>query len=158
MSEDARAGLHVGALLAVPAGAAWLAGLAFVFPSLGPTAFVLATVGDRDRLTPRRVVGGHVVGVLAGLLAYHLLADGAVVAASFDPAAPGMLGLAASGVVATALTAGGMTATGTVHPPACATTLIVSLGLLSTPAAGAVIVAAVCGLYGVHRGVESLRA
>jgi hypothetical protein len=90
VSEDARVGLHVGALLAVPAGAAWLSGLAFVFPSLGPTAFVLATVGERSRVTPRRVVGGHVVG------------------------------------------------------------------LLSTPAAGAVIVAAVCGLYGVHRGVEGL--
>ena len=43
-----------------------------------------------------------------------------------------------------------MIATGTVHPPACATTLIVSLGLLSTPAEVAIIVASVTVLVAFH--------
>jgi CBS-domain-containing membrane protein len=43
-----------------------------------------------------------------------------------------------------------MIATGTVHPPACATTLIVSLGLLSTPAEVAIIVASVVVLVAFH--------
>jgi CBS-domain-containing membrane protein len=39
-----------------------------------------------------------------------------------------------------------------VHPPACATTLIVCLGLLSTPVEGAIIVGAVATLYGLATG------
>jgi CBS-domain-containing membrane protein len=39
-----------------------------------------------------------------------------------------------------------------VHPPACATTLIVCLGLLSTPVEGAIIVGAVATLYGHATG------
>jgi CBS-domain-containing membrane protein len=40
-----------------------------------------------------------------------------------------------------------MIGTRSVHPPACATTLIVSLGLLSTPTEGTIIVGAVTILY-----------
>ena len=40
-----------------------------------------------------------------------------------------------------------MRTTRTVHPPACATTLIVSLGLLATVPDVAVIVCGVCLLY-----------
>jgi CBS-domain-containing membrane protein len=43
-----------------------------------------------------------------------------------------------------------MIATGTVHPPACATTLIVSLGLLSTPTEVAITVASVTVLVAFH--------
>lgn len=46
-----------------------------------------------------------------------------------------------------------MILTDTVHPPACATTLIVSLGLLSTPVQVAIIVVSVIILVEFHRGV-----
>lgn len=46
-----------------------------------------------------------------------------------------------------------MIATDAVHAPACATTLIVSLGLLSTPTEVAIIVASVSVLVGFHAGV-----
>ena len=49
-----------------------------------------------------------------------------------------------------------MIATETVHPPACATTLIVSLGLLSTSLQVGIIVAGVVILVGFHRAVVHL--
>ena len=49
-----------------------------------------------------------------------------------------------------------MIATDIVHPPACATTLIVSLGLLSTSRRVGVIVASVVALVAVHRGTGRL--
>jgi len=36
--------LYVGILLSVPGLLAWVTGQAFIFPSLGPSAFLLATV------------------------------------------------------------------------------------------------------------------
>jgi len=46
-----------------------------------------------------------------------------------------------------------MLATDTEHAPACATTLIVSLGLLSTPIQAAIVVVSVVVLVAVHAGV-----
>ncbi|WP_435344602.1 HPP family protein [Haloarchaeobius sp. HRN-SO-5] len=137
-----------GVLLAVPAVLAWASGAAFVFPSLGPTAFVLASGDDPG---PRRVVGGHVVGAVAGLLAYWAVAPGLVVQTAAAPFAVGQGRIALAGVLAVAGTAVGMTTTRTVHPPACATTLIVSLGLLASVWNVAVLVASVGLLYGTFR-------
>ncbi|SEQ75679.1 HPP family protein [Natrinema salaciae] len=149
--------LYVGVLLAVPGLLAWLTGRAFLFPSLGPSAFLLATVRDGEVTAPRRVVGGHFIGVLAGLLAYHTIAPelGVSVTASAPMLATDQLRLVASGVLAVVLTSGGMLATETVHPPACATTLIVSLGLLSTFVDGALIMLAVVVLVVAHELVVS---
>ena len=143
--------IHTGLLISTTAGLAWVSGLPMLFPSLGPSAFVLALFQDSDATAPRRVIGGHAIGVVAGLLAYHLLAAGISMTAATDPGSIAGLRLAASGVLATTLTAAGMLATDTRHPPACATTLIVSLGLLSTLFEGALIVLAVVVLVGAHR-------
>ncbi|WP_049924416.1 HPP family protein [Halopiger djelfimassiliensis] len=143
--------IHTGLLLSTTAAVAWLSGLPMLFPSLGPSAFVLALFQDSDATAPRRVIGGHAIGVAAGLLAYHLLAAGISMTNSPAPGSIAGLRLAVSAVLATTLTAGGMLATGTRHPPACATTLIVSLGLLSTPLEGALIVLAVVVLVVAHR-------
>lgn len=64
-------GLYAGLLLVLLATVAWATGRPFVFPSLGPSAYALATDGE-GRLSARRVIGGHAVGVVAGLTAYHL--------------------------------------------------------------------------------------
>jgi len=40
--------LYVGILLSVPGLLAWVTGQAFIFPSLGPSAFLLATVRGRS--------------------------------------------------------------------------------------------------------------
>lgn len=150
--------LYAGLLVAVTGVLAWVSGRPFVFPSLGPSAYMLATVPGDDRLSARRVIGGHLVGVLAGLLAYHALASGHVVTAAATPLATGQLRLAASGVCSVALTTGGMRATDTMHAPACATTLIVSLGLLPSVVDGLVIVSAVSALFAAHVVLVTVRS
>lgn len=146
------AGLLIGALGAV----LWATGRPFVFPSLGPTAFLLAL--RSKTYSPREVIGGHLVGVVGGLTAYFLLADGLVLTALPPAGSWAAARLTGSAALSVALTAGGMLLTRTVHGPACATTLIVSLGLLSTLLDGLVIVAAVAILYGVHRGAGMMGA
>jgi CBS-domain-containing membrane protein len=136
---------------------AWATGLPFIFPSLGPSAYVLATRPTAAGTQPRRVVGSHLVGVLAGLVAYHAVAPNAAVTATRAPFSTEGLRVALSGVVATGLTAAGMLATDLVHPPACATTLIVSLGLLPTVPQAAGIVLAVVILVAVDAGRRAVR-
>ncbi len=63
----------------VPAVAAWVLGRPLIFPSLGPSAFALVLDENENRV--RRVVGGHLIGVLSGLFAYHVLAHGLTLAA-----------------------------------------------------------------------------
>ena len=62
---------HVCILVLVPGAAAWILGQPLIFPSLGPSAFAL--VLDENENRARRVVGGHLIGVLSGLVAYHVL-------------------------------------------------------------------------------------
>jgi len=151
-AADARVGLRAGALLALAAAVAWVTGAPAVFPSLGPSAFVLATDGPGPRARP--VLGGHAVGVAAGLVAYGVTAALVSVPAaplSFDPP-----WLVLSGIAAVALTSFGMRATDLVHPPACATTLIVGLGLLDFRPAVLVILPAVASLLVVDRALDTL--
>lgn len=145
-----RPSVHASGLFAVLGLLAWASGAPFVFPSLGPSAFVLA-FGDRIDRTRRTVVGGHAIGAAAGLLAYLVLAAGVTLTAPFSPFSLDAARLAASGTLSVALTAWGMLAVDAVHPPACATTLIVSLGLLSTPVEAAIIVLSVAVLVESHR-------
>jgi hypothetical protein len=150
-------GLRAGLLVAVLGLVAWATGRPFVFPSLGPSAFVLAFDPQTDRDRAVRVVGSHALGALAGLAAWTLVAGGAALGATPPPFSPEGFRLAASAVVSVAATGRAMVATGWVHPPACATTLIVSLGLLSTPTEAAILVASVTVLVAAHvagRAVE----
>ncbi|RDZ32004.1 HPP family protein, partial [Haloferax sp. Atlit-24N] len=104
---------------------------------------------------PSRVVVGHLVGAVVGFLSYALVASGVTLTASPPPVSVDGLRLVTSGVVSVAATSWGMVKTDAVHPPACATTLIVSLGLLSTAVDVGIIVVSVVALVAVHRGVES---
>lgn len=140
--------LHASTLLAVTGLLAVLSGEPFVFPSLGPSAYVLATADGDGTTTARRVLGGHTVGVFAGLLAYHTVAPGLAITAESVPLALGQTRLVASGVLAVGGTTAGMALTETRHAPACATTLIVALGLLSSLPEATVILFAVAVLFG----------
>jgi len=154
VAAGARAGLRAGALLLVAGVAVALTGRPFLFPSLGPSAFLLATAPDAPAATPRRTIGGHAVGVAAGLVAYHGLAAGLVGTAPPPALSPAALRLTASATVAVGLTAAGMIAADLEHPPACATTLIVGLGLLSTPVEAGIVLLAVALLVAAGRGAE----
>ncbi|MFC7226846.1 HPP family protein [Salinirubellus salinus] len=144
-----RDGLAAGLLLAVTAGLAVLTGQPLVFPSLGPTAYVLARTPTAG--TTRRVVGGHAIGVAAGVLAYRLLAPGLVVTGSLPPLGEATLRLGAAAVLSVGLTAAGMVAADAEHAPACATTLICALGLLRTPLEAGGILVSVVVLLGSYR-------
>jgi hypothetical protein len=151
--ETARASLHAGVLLVVVGLLAWATGRPFVFPSLGPSGYALAT-RSADDISPRRVVGGHVIGLGAGLLTYHAVASGLLITTTAPAFSLSQLRLVASGVAAVVLTTAGMLRTDLVHPPACATTLIVGLGLLSSTVEAGVVVVSVVVLVGVDAALR----
>lgn len=130
-------------MFAVLGVAAWASGRAFLFPSLGPTVYLFAVAPSTSAPKERHVVLGHLIGVLAGLTAYHAIAAGVHVSDFQDPLTWEGVRLAASALVSIVLTVFGMEVTGQRHSPACATTLIVSLGVLPSLVDGAVIMAAV---------------
>lgn len=142
--------LYSGFLLAVLGLIAFATGQPFVFPSLGPTAYILSQVHDAEFIVPRRVVLSHTFGVIAGQISYNLLGAGVTVTDTAPLFSLDVLFLSFSAVLSVVLTAAAMVATDSSHPPACATTLIVSLGLFSTPAQGLVIVVSVIALVVVH--------
>jgi hypothetical protein len=151
--EALRESATAGALLVVVGALAVLTGRTFLFPSLGPSAFLLATTPSAPASHPRRIAGGHAVGVLAGLATYHALASGAAVTAPPPAMTAANASLAVSGVVSVVLTTAGMIWADLRHAPACATTLIVSLGLLSSPTDALLVGASILILLATHRAL-----
>ena len=109
---------------------ALLTGSPFVFPSLGPTAYLFFFSPLAEASSPRNTILGHAIGLICGYGAF------ALTVASSPPFGlhPGVHG---PRVLAAALS---LSATGALmalfrvsHPPAGATTLIVSLGIISQP-------------------------
>lgn len=151
LSASARSATRASSLLVVLAALVWASGQPYLFPSLGPTAYALAVSPSAATSQPQRVFGGHLFGVLAGLLAYHLLAPGLSVV--HVPPAYSLAGLrlAASAVLAVGLTSAAMVSTDLRHAPACATTLIVALGLLTTLWQAIVVLSAILLLVAVDR-------
>lgn len=145
--------LYSGLLFTVLGMIAWGSGQPFIFPSLGPTAFVLAFDRQSDRTRNRRIIGSHLIGGVAGLLAWTVLASGVPITATPPPFSGDGFRLATSATVSIVLTSWAMIATDTVHPPACATTLIVSLGLLSTPIRVGIIGGSVIILVLFHNSI-----
>ncbi len=102
----------------------------FVFPSLGPTAFLLFYSPHTAAASPRNTFLGHLVGVVCGyvaLSAFGLLHAGPALSTGITVARAAAAGLSLG------LTAGIMVWLRVPHPPAGATTLIVSLGILTRP-------------------------
>jgi CBS domain-containing membrane protein len=110
-----------------------------VFPSLGPTAFLLFHQPLAPASSPRNTVLGHLTGATVGwscLALFGLLDSPSVLAGTTWP----HVGSAALSLGAT----GGLMVMFRVpHPPAGATTLIVSLGLMPHPWHLAVLMLAV---------------
>ena len=112
----------------------------FVFPSLGPTAYLLFFSPLAKTSSPRNTIFGHAIGLLCGYGAFVVTGAGAV-PFGVHP------GIFWPRVLAAALS---LSATGAFmvlldvsHPPAGATTLIVSLGIISKPRALVIIEVAV---------------
>src|SRR5665213_1300588 len=120
---------------------ALLTGSPFVFPSLGPTAYLSFFSPLAEASSPRNTILGHAIGLICGYAAFVLTT------ASSPP-----FGLYAGVHGPRVLAAGiSLSATGALmvlfrasHPPAGATTLIVSLGIISQPKELVIIEIAVC--------------
>jgi CBS-domain-containing membrane protein len=112
------------------AGAAFLTGAPFVFPSLGPTAFLFFYTPTLASASPKNTVLGHLVGALAGYFALVVFGLTEAAPALATEVTANRVGAAA---LSLALTSGLMVWFKVPHPPAGATTLIVSLGILKTP-------------------------
>jgi CBS-domain-containing membrane protein len=133
--------------------AALITGAPFIFPSRGPTAFLLFYTPMVPTACPRNTITGHAIGAAAGFLA--------LVVFGLQDAAPALsTGVTAARVGAAAislgLTAGVMVWARVPHPPAGATTLIVSLGLLREPWELAVLMLAVLLLVLQGLGINRL--
>ena len=101
-----------------------------VFPSLGPTAFLLFASPDAPSACPRNTLCGHAIGILCGYGALWLTglqhAPSAMVeGVNLARVAAAALSLASTGAL--------MILFDVVHSPAGATTLIISLGIITHP-------------------------
>jgi CBS-domain-containing membrane protein len=126
--------------IGVMAAAAWATGSPFVFPSLGPTAFLFFYTPLAPSAAPRNTIFGHAIGAAAGYLSlvlFGLTDAGPALASGVSVARVGAAALSLG------LTSGLMVWLRVPHPPAGATTLIVSLGILTSPTQLAVLMLAV---------------
>jgi len=122
------------------ATAALVTGVPFVFPSLGPTAFLLFSTPLAPTASPRNTTCGHAVGAAAGylsLVVFGLTDQGPALVTGVTWQRVGAAALSLG------LTSGLMVWWKVPHPPAGATTLIVSLGILREPWELAVLLGAV---------------
>lgn len=116
--------------IALLSAMAMLTGSPLVFPSLGPTAFLLFFQPTSITASPRHALLGHAIGLACGY--------GALWCTGLAHAPPAtQMGVNAPRVIAAALS---LSATGALlillkvmHAPAGATTLIVSLGIITAP-------------------------
>ncbi len=115
---------------ALLAAVAMLTRTPFIFPSLGPTAFLFFYAPESPTASPRHTMYGHAIGILCGFgslwicgLTHSLPTT--EVGVSYARVLAAALSLASTGAFMILLKAA--------HPPAGATTLIVSLGIVSKP-------------------------
>jgi CBS-domain-containing membrane protein len=116
--------------IGVMALVAFATGEPFVFPSLGPTAFLLFYTPLLPASSPRNTIGGHAIGAAAGYLALVVFGLTDAPPALATSVTGARIGAAA---LSLGLTAGAMVWARVPHPPAGATTLIVSLGIFREP-------------------------
>lgn len=113
--------------IAIMSVVALVSGQPFIFPSLGPTAFLFFFTPLAPPASPRNAILGHLIGALAGL--------GSLMLFGLQDVGPALAtGVTAERVGAAALslglTSGLMVLAKAPHPPAGATTLIISLGIM----------------------------
>ncbi len=122
--------INGGLAIAIMSLIGWYFKEPFIFPSLGPTAYLFFATPLAPASSPRNAFLGHLIGALAGLGSLYLfgLADTPAVIIS------GVTGQRiAAAALSISLTSSLMIVFRAHHPPAGATTLIIALGILRTP-------------------------
>jgi CBS domain-containing membrane protein len=102
----------------------------FVFPSLGPTAYLFFFTPLAETASPRNAVLGHAIALCCGFGAFFVtgmshLPPGLPVEIYWPRVLSAALSLSLTGAIMVLLRVS--------HPPAGATTMIVSLGIISRP-------------------------
>lgn len=122
-----------------------------VFPSLGPTAFMLFHDPRSESASPRNTILGHAIGIVCGSAALWLTG-----LANDPPTMIEQLNLARVLCAAIALSSTGlvMNLANLWHPPAGATTLIVALGFITRPYHLLIVEAAVVALVGLALAIN----
>jgi hypothetical protein len=108
---------------------AWIVKEPLLFPSLGATAFLIFETPMAEASSPHNTVIGHTAGIAAGAAAlaiFGLFNTPGILVTGMTPSRIGAIALAA------ATTGGVLRLLRSPHPPAGATTIIVSSGLLAT--------------------------
>lgn len=126
--------------IGIMSAAALVTGAPFIFPSLGPTAFLLFYTPMLAVSSPRNTLMGHGIGAASGYLALVVFGLTNSAPALVEGVAWNRVGAAA---LSLGLTSGLMVWARSPHPPAGATTLIVSLGIITQPEDLAVLMLAV---------------
>lgn len=116
--------------IALLAAVAMISRTPFVFPSLGPTAFLFFFTPQAPAATPRNTMYGHAIGILCGYASLWLFGLEHAPPAIATGVSAGRVGAAALSLAATGAL---MILLKAPHPPAGATTLIVSLGIVTRP-------------------------
>jgi len=112
----------------------------YIFPSLGPTAFLFFFSPLAEVSSPRSAILGHAIGLVCGYGAFwitgmHDFSHASAAGIDWPRILAAALAISATGAFMVLLSVN--------HPPAGATTLIVALGILSKPPYLPVIEAAV---------------
>ncbi|MBC2593186.1 HPP family protein [Ruficoccus amylovorans] len=122
----------LGSLLSMAslAGVAAITHTPFIFPSLGPTAYLLYFAPTAAASTPRACLLGHAIALVCG---YFALTVSGLVDRPPDVAVQVEWARILSAGLSLGLTCFFLVLFKIDHPPAGATTLIVSLGLITQP-------------------------
>lgn len=140
-----RPAIYAGVAAAVAASIAAFTREPFVFPSLGATAYLCATAPKSPGAQPRSVLLSHLVAAIVGFVLLKVLGLDSHPAAAVE-------GMTTLRIVAVTLSLAGTVAItsliATLHPPAGATTLIVTLGILSSAHQVTILMLSICAFAG----------
>ena len=125
---SAVAALNAAIAILTIGGLAWALDMPFVYPALGPTAFILFASPFSRAAAPRSIIIGHGSAILCGWVSWHVMSflSGQAVSPTTQDAP-----LFVSASLALALTCILLVRLTCPHAPACASALIVAVGAAS---------------------------
>jgi CBS-domain-containing membrane protein len=125
--------------MAVIGALAWIAGVPWLFPSLGPTIAIQAQASATRVARPRNVVVGHGIGAIVGFACVWV--TGSARQAPVNVAHQISVARLIAAALAVALSMALQHAVDADHPPAQATTLLIVVGALEATSYGALTIA-----------------
>lgn len=115
-----------------------VAGMPWLFPSLGPTIAIQTTTPNAPGGRPWNVMLGHMIGMTAAFIAVHI--TGAIHSPSIISAHALSLSRVSASVLAVCISMLLQRVCKAEHPPAEATTLLIALGALEATPRNALVI------------------